>query len=446
MKSRGAATSCVLFFICMARVCLFGADEADLRSSPKDRPNLREASNPTGPSGIIEGRSSNLSLSNLHDQGIENFCSSGNFLLKWGIRGDAEGEFLCPAGVGLDPSGNVYVADPGNHRIQKFDSSGNFLGEWGTYGFGEGEFCYPYGVAVDALGGQLSGHVYVADTLNHRVQKFDSEGKFLTMWGSKGTADGEFWHPHGVAVGPSGEVFVTDWSPRIQKFDSEGKLLETWGSRGSGHGELWYSHGIAVDPSGNVFVADADNHRIQEFDSEGRFLASWGSIGSGDGEFFFPNGVAVDSSGGVYVADSGNHRVQKFDSSGRFLTKWGALGSGDGEFRRPFGIAAAEAFPGPQSVFIMDTYNHRVQKFRSGFGMRGITGPLNAPVIEWHSVPDGLYDVWASDDLVDWIALASNLSASGTGVNSWTDTGLPPYLDPPSEVIQRFYRVELLNP
>ena len=98
------------------------------------------------------------------------------FVLSWpkeilGLRN--------PIGVAVDVSGNVYVADTGNHRIQKFDSEGNFLRKWGTLGSGDGQFGYPYGVAADG-----SGNVYVADTDSHRIQKFDSEGNFLTKWGT----------------------------------------------------------------------------------------------------------------------------------------------------------------------------------------------------------------------------------------------------------------------
>jgi hypothetical protein len=73
----------------------------------------------------------------------------------------------------VDASGSVYVADTGNHRIQKFDSSGTFVIKWGTYGSGNGQFNKPVGIAVDA-----SGYVYVADNDNYRIQKFakDSDG------------------------------------------------------------------------------------------------------------------------------------------------------------------------------------------------------------------------------------------------------------------------------
>ena len=75
--------------------------------------------------------------------------------------------------------------------------------------------------------------------------------------------------------------------------------------------------GVAVDGSGNVFIADASSdgsgtNRIQKFDVNGVFLTAWGSLGSGNGQLFLPSGVATDGSGSVYVADTYNHRIQKF--------------------------------------------------------------------------------------------------------------------------------------
>ncbi len=86
----------------------------------------------------------------------------------WGSWGSGDGQFISPAGVAVDSSGNVYVADTGNHRIQKFTSDGHFVTKCGVEGSGDGQFRNPADVAVDS-----SGNVYVADTGNHRIQKFE---------------------------------------------------------------------------------------------------------------------------------------------------------------------------------------------------------------------------------------------------------------------------------
>jgi hypothetical protein len=230
-----------------------------------------------------------------------------------------------------------------------------FILAWGTKGTGDGQFDRPYDVATDS-----AGNVYVADFLNHRVQKFDSEGNFITKWGNQGTGDGQFDVPHGVATDSAGNVYVTDYNNhRVQKFDSEGNFITKWGTYGTGDGQIINPLGIAIDLSSNVYVIDDYSELVQKFDSEGNFILKWGTEGTGDGQFSSPNDVATDSAGNVYVADFLRDRVQKFDSEGNFITKWGTYGTGDGQFDGAFGIATDSA----GNVYVTDYNNHRVQKF-----------------------------------------------------------------------------------
>lgn len=125
---------------------------------------------------------------------------------------------------------------------------------------------------------------------------------FVTMWPDLPEAWG-FNAPWDVAVDSAGNVYVADTENHgIKKFDRSGNPLVEWGSEGTGEGEFSSPRALAVDTSGNVFVADGG--RIQKFDSSGNFLGEWGRWGSGDGEFTFPEAIAVDLSGNVYVADS----------------------------------------------------------------------------------------------------------------------------------------------
>src|SRR5690606_19754680 len=113
--------------------------------------------------------------------GGTNFPFSVLGVKSWGSYGFGGGEFYNPYGVAADGAGNVYVTDYNNHRVQKFNSAGVYLTQWGGPGSGDGQFFYPTGVAVDG-----AGNVYVADYFNHRIQKFDGDGNYLGQWGEYG--------------------------------------------------------------------------------------------------------------------------------------------------------------------------------------------------------------------------------------------------------------------
>ena len=286
-------------------------------------------------------------------QGVQ-AADTDTFVTKWGTEGSGDGQFYNPFGIAVDSSGDIYVAESQdiggqNHRIQKFSSDGTFLLKWGSKGSSDGQFDYPEGVAVDS-----SGNVYVTDANNRRIQKFSSDGTFLLKWGSLGSGDGQFVTPQGVAVDLSGNVYVVDYgNKRIQKFSSTGTFLTKWGTEGSGDGQFSNPWGIAVDSSDNVYVVDRGNNRIQKFSSTGTFLTKW------YGGFHYPQDVAVDSLGNVYVSDEQNHRIQKFSSDGTFLLKWGSQGSGDSQFKWPGGVAVDSL----DNVYVVDNGNHRIQKF-----------------------------------------------------------------------------------
>jgi streptogramin lyase len=288
---------------------------------------------------------------------VQKFDSANNSYI-WGSSGAGNGQFNNPSGICADNYGNIYVADTGNHRIQKFDADGNFILKWGANGTGDGYFNYPRGLAADA-----QGNVYVADCNNSRVQKFDSSGKFIHKWGSAGAGDGYFCNPCGVAVDSQGNVYVSDYgNHRVQKFDANGNFILKWGSSGSGSGQFTSAFGIAADGQGSVYVVDYSSTypvvgRVQKFTSSGNFTAQWGTYGSANGQFYNPSGVAVDNQGYIYVSDS--CRVQKFDASGKLIRVWGDPVGGQ-IFSPAGGTIDSQGY-----VYIVDPdpYHNCVQKF-----------------------------------------------------------------------------------
>ncbi len=282
------------------------------------------------------------------------FAETYQYQLKWGTPGTGNGEFNYASSVAVAPSGHVYVTDHSNHRIQKFDMNGGYIGQWGSAGPGEGQFNSPMGIAVDTF-----GNVYVADTSNNRIQKFNADGGFIRQWGGPGVADGQFNMPFAVSASASGHIYVAEDGNRVQKFDLDGNFIRKWGSSGTGNGQFSAPRGIAADIYGNVYVSEYTNNRVQKFTVDGDYIKQWGTGGAADGQFSMPYGLAADASGSVFVVDHWNGRVQKFDPEGNFITKFGTGGGGDGQLNFPTGVAV-NTYGG---VYVADMYNHRVQKF-----------------------------------------------------------------------------------
>jgi RHS repeat-associated protein len=324
-------------------------------------------------------------------------------IAEWGSIGTGNGQFQYPVDTAVDAAGHVFVADKNNNRIQEFTADGVFVRKFGTPGLNR-----PGGVAVgddgaiyvaDAYGvskyvfdgglgnyarallwgncappteGCLSspdgltvsqGFVFVADTYNHRIQKFTTEGVFVMGWGTYGYGDGNFRYPKDVGVAADGSVFVVDsYQHQIKKFDSAGLFLQKWGSLGDGPGQFNYPSRLTIDGARSpeeIVVADTNNSRFQRFDLNGGFISTFGQGGYAPGVLNWPEDVAVDGQGNRYVTDSNNHRVQVFSPNGEVMAV-GMYGGANGNFIYPLGIAFHQA----NNVFyVADSSNRRIQKF-----------------------------------------------------------------------------------
>jgi LmbE family N-acetylglucosaminyl deacetylase len=254
------------------------------------------------------------------------------------------GQFNNPKGVALDNNGNVFVLDSGNSKVMKYENSGNLTKTWGSYGTGNSQFKNPRGIATDH-----NGYIYIADSGNNCIKEFDNDGNFITSWGSYGTGNGQFNNPCGIAVDNDDDmkVYVVDsGNNRIQKFYSYGTYITSFGSYGTADGQFRNPSGIAVDSSFNVYVVDSGNYRIQKFNSSNVFSKKWGTQGTGTSQFNNPQGIAVDSGCNVYVSDIVNNNIQKFNFNGIYITKWG--GTGTITFNSPYGLAIGKSTDGPQ--------------------------------------------------------------------------------------------------
>ena len=295
----------------------------------------------------------------------------------WGKEGEAPGDFHIPIGIAINAADEVFVTDHYNNRVQKFDADGKLLSHFAV-------LPNPGGIAVDG------DRIYIAhfpaarlskEKTPDRVSVYAQGGKFIREWGSTGTGDGQFDFPGGIAISKSGEVYVADQTNRrVQVFDREGKFLRKWGEYGVQPGQFGGNTNpksrvggpqfIAIDSAGDVFTTEASVGRVQKFSPDGKPLLAWGTLEDKPGGFgglftafkaklVGPIGLCFDHEDRLWItAVSG--RVQCFTRECKFL---GGLsetqGAAPGQFSAPHGIAINSR----GEIFVVDTYNHRVQKF-----------------------------------------------------------------------------------
>jgi DNA-binding beta-propeller fold protein YncE len=261
---------------------------------------------------------------------------------SFGEKGSGNGQFQSPGGV-VATSSDVWVVDSGNNRVEKFNLAGEYVSQFGKKGHGNGQFESPGEIEVDS-----NGNLWVLDRLNERIEEFNSKGEYLAQFELGG------YTPTGFALDPSGGFWASVLGICIAKFGvkSQGELL-TYDCSGTA------LEGIAVDSQGNPWVADGGANAILKFSSETEYVSQFGTKGSGNGQFEGPTDLAFDGSGNLWVADNGNNRVQKFNSKAEYVSKFGAKGSGKGQFN---GAAALDTGP-TGDVWVADRGNNRVQRW-----------------------------------------------------------------------------------
>ena len=284
-----------------------------------------------------------------------------------GAAGAEPGQFQRPRGLAVAPDGTLFIADTDNHRIQHLDQDGNTLHVWGSFAdisTGEapgGTFYEPWGITIG-----LDGSVYVADTWNHRIQKFTPEGEFVNMWGFFGQAESPYalWGPRDITVDNDGNILVTDTgNKRIVIFDADGNSISEFGGAGFSPGEFDEPVGLVADSGGNLYINDTWNQRIQNFmlNSPGSydFTKSWDVYGWFGQSLDNKPYINTTSDCNIYVTDPEGYRVLEFTPDGEIVRYWGDYGQGNDSF----GMAGAVAVDASCGVWVSDSGNNRIMHF-----------------------------------------------------------------------------------
>lgn len=303
-----------------------GADTRTRYELVKDWPRLPEFYSLGNPAGLGIDTQQNLivfhragrtwpPLSGMPDERINGKTllvldkNTGAIIDQWG-----EDLFIMPHGLSVDRNNNIWVTDIGLNQVFKFNHSGELmmeLGEPKVSGNDSAHFNRPTDVAVAA-----DGSFYVSDGYNNsRIVKFDSSGKYLFQWGSKGKGPGQFDIPHGIDVDTHGNVYVADReNSRVQVFTPDGKFIRAWTDES--FGKIFSvactdSSVLAIDDYTFLYVRHRGSD-VYIFNSAGEVRTRFGRSGNYDGATGWYHDITTDREGNIYVGDMLNNKILKF--------------------------------------------------------------------------------------------------------------------------------------
>lgn len=282
---------------------------------------------------------------------LDNDCK---FVAKHGSYGNGPGQYYLPRGINTDGE-FIYVSDSGNNRVQKFDLDMNYLESIGT---GYGQLFAP-----NQLIKHSAGHYIATSTGEHMVKWFEPSSPAVAtkVIGSPRIGEGELSNPSGMSADfDAEELYVANaFNHRIDIFDLEtGAFKRSFGQLGFG-----FAGGDMIAPQDahvigdQIFVTNRFLHKVSVFNKQGEETGSFGASGTEPGQFNQPYGIDVDAAGNIYVVDFGNHRVQKFDAEYNLEWATAGFGYGQGRFWAPIRVVASE----DGRVFVSDAYNNQVQ-------------------------------------------------------------------------------------
>ena len=257
-----------------------------------------------------------------------------------------------PLGVVITKNEEIVVAEKDSHCITILNKEGKKVKSFGTKGTKEGQFTNPRGVAISH-----DGHILVTD--EHRLQKLTFESDCVKSVGSSKTGNGplQFNVPRGITVHPTtGQIFIADTcNHRIQVLNKDLTYSHSFGQFGSSPEQFHHPCDVTFDNEGYLYVTDNNNHRIKKFTSRGQYISTFSSEGSNPGQIKHPISIIIDNNL-LYVSEYGNNRISIFDTNGCFIHCFGKYGSGEGEFDRPNGITVDSL----GNLYVSDFDNNRL--------------------------------------------------------------------------------------
>ena len=259
------------------------------------------------------------------------------------------------SGVDIDKAGNVWVFNRGHWPVMQFDRAGNLLQAWST---DTCHFVSPHGIRVGP-----DGNLWLVDVNGHLVFKYSTDGRILMILGNRQGTPGNnesqdgFNRPTNVAFRSNGNIYISDGyvNSRVVEYTADGLYVGQWGKPGlDANGAFHLVHDVVVGEDGRVYVADRSNERVQVFDADGKFITKWTGIGAPWGLCY----VAAEKA--IYMCDGKYARIIKLSLDGKVLGTLGSYGRTQGKLDFVHSITVD---PSDGSIYTVEIKNWRVQKW-----------------------------------------------------------------------------------
>ncbi|ACB77889.1 NHL repeat containing protein [Opitutus terrae PB90-1] len=394
------------------------------------------------PRGVAVSRTGDIYVADSGNSTVRRIAVGGavtTFAGRPGGPGYANGssetaQFYFPTGIAIDQNRNVFVADSYNNVIRKITPGGvvtTVAGLGGVFGSAEGSgaaarFGVPAAVAIDA-----AANLYVANRQTHVIAKIAPDGAVTFFAGSpglSGSTDGNartearFNGPTGIAVGPSGTIYVADFDNHtIRQISPAGMVSTLAGAAGqpgtadgTGSAARFYAPAaVTVDRAGMIYVADSWSSAVRKITPDGVVTTVVRQPYDGEPErLYLPFGIAAGHDGSLYIADTGNSTIRQIRPDGSMVTIGGGMRQegkqdgrgGEARFLNPYGVAVDAA----GHLYVADSGNNLVRKgVKVAAGKPVFTAsPMNATTLVGQSVQ-----------------FASSVSQSGGAILQWRCNG-----------------------
>jgi hypothetical protein len=271
------------------------------------------------PTGIATDALGDVWVADYSNHRIEEFSAAGEYIRAVGShsvsRRREEYQFNQPNGVAVDSEGDVWVAEIERGQLVKLNADGEEISRFTAYGEEDrSPRVYPYWIASNN-----EGDIWIkgVNSDNSYVQEYTDDGEYLREIKAEGTGKYGVEGQGAVAVAKGHIWLVNQKEYSVDEFTEEGAFIRQFGSKGSSDGQFAYPEGIAVDAHGNVWVGDGGDHRVEEFNEDGEYAGQLGLEATGAGENFTPLALAVTPSEDILVLD--NDDIYEFTESGEYL-------------------------------------------------------------------------------------------------------------------------------